>query len=145
MLSRLTYTMRRILPVLSPPRPPLSKQAYLVENVAVYGERKPEQFSIFITLCTLTSVCIFSSLFSKHFLRCRGGEFFQQSRASLVGGHFLYHPDLNVWFRDDLWGVFRCWSLLEVKDLNQTDIWIKKGRGNTRRSEINITKQKTAK
>ena len=96
MLSRLTYTMRRMLPVLSPPRPPLSIQAYLVLNVAVFGERKPEQFSTFITLCTLTSVCMFSILFYIHFLKCQRGEFMQQSRASLVGDRFLYSRDLNV-------------------------------------------------
>ena len=29
------------------------------------------------------------------------GEFVKQSRASLVGDHFLYSRDLNVWFRAD--------------------------------------------
>ena len=31
--------------------------------------------TISLTLCTITSVCIFSILFSKHFLRCWQGEF----------------------------------------------------------------------
>ena len=52
-----------------------------------------------ITLYTLSLVCIFSSLFSIHFFRCCQGEFVLQSTASLVGDHFLYSRDLNVWFR----------------------------------------------
>ena len=40
------------------------------------------------------SVCIFSTLFSIHFLGCWQGEFVQQSRASLVDDHFLYSHDL---------------------------------------------------
>ena len=55
-----------------------------------------------LTLYTLTSVGIFSILFSKHFLRCQPGEFVQQSRASLVGDQLLYSPNLNVWFRGDM-------------------------------------------
>ena len=51
-----------------------------------------------ITLYTLSLVCIFSSLFSIHFFRCCQGEFVLQSRASLVGDHFLYSRGLNVWF-----------------------------------------------
>ena len=47
-------------------------------------------------ICTLSSVCIFSILFSILFLRCWQGEFVQQS---LVGDHFLYSCDLDVWFR----------------------------------------------
>ena len=49
---------------------------------------------------TLTSVCIFSILFSLNFSRCRQGEFVKQSRAFSVGKHFLYDCDLKVW----LWG-----------------------------------------
>ena len=49
-----------------------------------------------LTLYNLTSVCIFSILFSKHFLQCWQGEFVLQSKASLVGDQFLYSPDLNV-------------------------------------------------
>ena len=49
-----------------------------------------------LTLYTITSVCIFSILLSKHFLRCWQGEFISQSRASLVGDHFLYFHNLNV-------------------------------------------------
>ena len=48
------------------------------------------------TLYTLTSVCIFSILLSRHFLGFWQGEFVQQSRASLVGDHLLYSHDLNV-------------------------------------------------
>ena len=46
--------------------------------------------------------CIFSIQLSRHFLRLWQGEFVQQSRSSLVGDHFHYSPDLNVWFRDDV-------------------------------------------
>ena len=42
-----------------------------------------------------TSICIFSALLSKHFLRCWQGEFIQQSRVSLAGDHLLYSHDLN--------------------------------------------------
>ena len=38
-----------------------------------------------LSLYTQTSQYIFSLLFSKHILRCWQGEFFKQSRASLVG------------------------------------------------------------
>ena len=48
-----------------------------------------------LTLYILTSVCIFSILFSIHFLRCWQGEFVKQSGASLVGDHFLYSRDLK--------------------------------------------------
>ena len=48
-----------------------------------------------LTLYTLTSVLIFSILISKHFLRSWLGEFVEQSRASLVGDHFLYSHDLK--------------------------------------------------
>ena len=41
------------------------------------------------TFYTLTSVCIFSIVFFIHFLRCWQGEFVEQSRATLVGDHFL--------------------------------------------------------
>ena len=53
-------------------------------------------------LSTPTSVCIFSILLFMHFLRCWQGEFVWQSRASLVGDHFLYSHDLNVCFRGDI-------------------------------------------
>ena len=49
-------------------------------------------------LNTLTSVCIFSTLFLIHFLRCWQAEFVCQSKGSFPGDHFLYSHDLNVWF-----------------------------------------------
>ena len=49
-----------------------------------------------LTLYTLSSVCVFSILFSKHFLPSWQREFGKQSRAFLVGDHFLYFCDLNV-------------------------------------------------
>ena len=51
---------------------------------------------------TLISVCIFSILFSIHFLMCCEGEFVWQSRGSSVNYHFLYSHDLNAWLRDDI-------------------------------------------
>ena len=60
----------------------------------------PEELSLYIP----TSVCIFSKLFSMHFLGCWQGEFVQQSRASLVDDHSLNSHDLNVWFRDGIVG-----------------------------------------
>ena len=49
-----------------------------------------------LTLYTLTSVCIFSLLFSIYFLRKCHGELVQKSRASLVGDHFPYSHELPV-------------------------------------------------
>ena len=46
--------------------------------------------TFFLTLYTLTSECIFSTLFSKNLLRYWQGEFIQQLRASSVGDHFLF-------------------------------------------------------
>ena len=45
--------------------------------------------SCILTLYTLTSVCIFSILFSVCFLRCSQGEFGKQCRTSLVSDHFI--------------------------------------------------------
>lgn len=67
-----------------------------------------------LTLCTLTSVCIFSIPCSIHFLSCSLGEFVQQSRAYLVAGHFLYSCDPRVWFRVD--DVTRNWMLVTLRD-----------------------------
>ena len=60
-------------------------------------------FSFSSTCFTLTSVCTFSILFSILFIRCWQGEFVWQSRVSLVGDHFLYYGNLNVWLRDSVW------------------------------------------
>ena len=45
-----------------------------------------KKFKVLLILYTQTSVCIFSILFSIHFLRCWKGEF---SIASFVDDHFL--------------------------------------------------------
>ena len=70
------------------------------------------------TLYTLTSACIFSILLFIHFLRCWQGEFVHQSKASkkasLVGDHFLYSHDLNVWSRVILYGEI---------DVSHSDLW----------------------
>ena len=55
-----------------------------------------------LTLYTITSVWIFTILFSINFLICWRGEFVQQARASFVGDHFLYSCDCNVWLRGDI-------------------------------------------
>ena len=55
-----------------------------------------------ITLYTLTSESIFFIPFSINFLRCWKGEFVEKSEAALIGDHFLYSHDLNVWFRADI-------------------------------------------
>ena len=57
-----------------------------------------------VTLYSLTSVCIFSILFPRHFLMFLQGEFVQQSKASLVGDHLLYSHDLSVWSSGDVVG-----------------------------------------
>ena len=55
-----------------------------------------------LTCCILISVWMFSILFCIHFLRCWQGEFVEQSRASLVGDHFISCHELNEWFRGDI-------------------------------------------
>ena len=54
-----------------------------------------------LTLNIITSVNIFSIIFTIHFLRHCWGEFVEQSRVSLVGDQFLYSCDLSVWFKGD--------------------------------------------
>ena len=54
------------------------------------------------TLYPLTSVCIFSILFSIHFLRCWRREFVYRSREYLVGDNFLHSHDVTVWYRGDI-------------------------------------------
>ena len=41
-------------------------------------------------------------LFPIHFLRYWQGDFAEQSRAPVLGDHFRYSRDLNVWFRSDI-------------------------------------------
>ena len=68
-----------------------------------------------LTLYILTSVCIFSPLFSIHSLMCWQGEFAEQSRGSSVYYYCLYSHNLNVWFRVTLKGEIRCYSLSGIK------------------------------
>ena len=56
------------------------------------------------TLYTLTSVCIFSTQFFIHLLRCLQGKFVSQSNGFFPADHFLNSHDLNVWFRSDIVG-----------------------------------------
>ena len=71
------------------------------------------QAGILLTIYTLTSVCIFSILFSVHFRRGWQGEFVSQSRAALVGDHLLYSHGFHVWFRADI--VRRNYILVSVR------------------------------
>ena len=66
-----------------------------------------------LTLYTLMSVCIFSLLLFIYFLTYWKGEFASQSRASLVGDHFLYTLDFKQWF----WGDILRRNLMLVKGL----------------------------
>ena len=71
-----------------------------------------------LAVCSLTSVCTLSILFSIHFLRCWQGEFVEQSRVSLVGDHFLNSCDPCMWFRGDIVRrnySCRCLSLFGLK------------------------------
>ena len=52
------------------------------------------------TRYTLTTACIFSTLSSTQCVWHEQGEFFKQTRPSLVGDHFLYSHDI-VWFTGD--------------------------------------------
>ena len=54
--------------------------------------------SPFVTLYTSLSE-LFSPYYFLYISRCWQGECFEQSRASLVGDHFMYSHDLSVWFR----------------------------------------------
>ena len=55
-----------------------------------------------LTLYTLTSVCIFSILFSVYFLRCWQGEFVQQLRAYIISDHLIYSCRIYGLFRGDI-------------------------------------------
>ena len=82
----------------------LSHNKYMMKRVhnqylKVGGEDKVK--INLLTLDILTSVNIFSIMFTIHFLRHCRGEFVEQSRVSLVGDQFLYSCDLSVWFNGD--------------------------------------------
>ena len=70
--------------------------------------------SSLLTLYTLTSVCIFSILFSIHSLWCWQREFVCQLRASLFGDHFFCSCGLYVFIQ----GLYhhsyncRCYTLI---------------------------------
>ena len=70
-------------------------------------------------------------MISIHFLRCWQGEFVEQSRVPLVGDHFLYSRDLNVWFRGDI--VRRNSTLVTLRgqrvkahNCNKPERWVKR-------------------
>ena len=71
---------------------------------------------VLLTLYTQTSVCIFSILFSRHFLRCWQGEF---SIASFVGDHFLLIFLVTLVCNSGvlLYGEIRSQSLIGVNPL----------------------------
>ena len=58
-----------------------------LNNVLLNHFKWPNRFTL--TLYTLTSLCIFSILFSIHSQRCSQGEFVSQSNTSYVAGCFL--------------------------------------------------------
>ena len=72
----------------------------LPENCIYLKQSELSNFSC-ICLTLSRSVCTLSILFSMNFLRCWHCQFVEQSRAFLVGDHFLRSQDLNVWFRGD--------------------------------------------
>lgn len=83
-----------------------------------------------LLLYTLISFCllIFSLIFSINFLWHWLGKSVKQSRALLVGNHFLYSCDCNFWFRGDtvgeLFGIY--FERFRVKRLFQAmDIYYK--------------------
>ena len=95
-----THQLRNSLPLAS-----LNYQ--LIWKNQIILMRRKSTFNIwrnytYLTLYTLTSVCIFSILFSVCFQRGWQGEFVSQSRAALVGDHLLYSYDFHVWFRGDI-------------------------------------------
>ena len=63
----------------------------------------------YLNLFTITSVCIFSILFSMHFFRCWQGEFVWQSKASIpvIGDHFL-----SFW-----WPLYLTWWVILRGDI----------------------------
>ena len=69
-----------------------------------HSQKKDSDHSI-LMLYTLTSVCIFFTVFPIHFSRCWRGEIPpKKTRASLVCDHFILETLINVWFRG---GVMR--------------------------------------
>ena len=68
-------------------------------------EDEESRKKVYSTLILCFSFCnpSLSELFSPYYFlyisRCWQGECFEQSRASLVGDHFMYSHDLHVWFR----------------------------------------------
>ena len=76
-----------------------------------------KKFKVLLILYTQTSVCIFSILFSRHFLRCWQGEF---SIASFVGDHFLLIFLVTFVCNSGvlLYGEIRSQSLVGVKGWN---------------------------
>ena len=90
---------------------------YLVYDNDQWGIRISTCTKI-LAVCSLTSVCTLSILFSIHCLRCWQGEFVEQSRVSLVGDHFLNSCDPCMWFRGDIVRrnySCRCLSLFGLK------------------------------
>ena len=92
-----------------------------------------------LTRYTLTSVCIFSILCSIYFLMCWQGEFVWQSRASLVGGHFVYSCDLHVWFRGDILGRNKTLVTLRGKKVNEKFTLLSIGHFNLRELFLSLS------
>ena len=88
-------------------RPQLSSWFHSVKNT-----KAPHNYFLFNSLHLNISMHILHTFFI-HFLRNWRGEFVLQSKASLVGNHFLYSRDLNVWFKADI--VRRKWMPVTLR------------------------------
>ena len=88
------------------------------------------------TVYALTSVCIFSILFSIHFLRCCQRELFRRSRASLIGDRFLYScdhyigettPSASHWLQNVksvLTYLLRCMPQIRRQTMSKINTWM---------------------
>ena len=92
------------------------RQAHLTCCTKMHATGKViSRYSSGLTLYTQTSVCIFSILFSIHFLGCSKKKFGEQSRTSLVWDQFHYLHDLNEWLRGYAMKKITSQSLLGLK------------------------------
>lgn len=74
---------------------------YLLAFWMAETKKEKRKQSFVLAFYTPTSVCVFSLLWSLHFLWYWQGEFVEKSRASSIGDHFQYSYDLNGWFRSN--------------------------------------------
>ena len=74
----------------------LKKTYCTIHRIDIYSPIERPGLGLTLTLYALTLVCIFSTLFFIHFLKCWQGECVKQSKATSVGDHFPNSCDLNV-------------------------------------------------